>query len=106
MSFVTRLVNYHRVVRRHVVPILEPTNRWYLRSGEPPERSTLPLIFAALHRVSELSRYEPLRCRAHLDAQHNWLLAEFLRIAPAQFVQLIASEITGREFLKPAAVRL
>ncbi len=102
----SKLTAYHRDVRRHVVPIVEPLNRWYLRRKAAMPRSELPLIYAALHRLSELSRYEALRLRAHLEAQHNWLVAEFLRVAPAQFVHLLASEITGKEFLVPSAVRL
>lgn len=101
-----RLTNYHRTIRQHVTPIVEPANRWYLKVASARVGSTLPLILAALHRLSELSRYEPLRLRAHLEAQHNWLIAEFLRVAPAQFMHLIGSEITGREFLRPSAVRL
>jgi len=56
-----------------------------------------------MHRLSELSRYEPEALAGHLEAKHNWLLSEFLRVAPMQFAYGIASEITGLEFLKPDA---
>ena len=105
---INRLVSYHRRVRLDVVPIIEPLNRWYLR-----RRGTAAggfhqavIIFAALHRLSELSRYDPLRLRAHLNARHNWLVTEFLSLGPAQFIHLVSSEITGQEFLAPSAARL
>jgi hypothetical protein len=54
-----------------------------------------------MHRLSELSRYDPLSLRVHLDRQHNWLLSEFISVAPRQFIDEIASEITGCDFMVP-----
>jgi len=36
--------------------------------------SQLVLIYAAMHRLSELSRYEPLSFSGHFNVNHNWLL--------------------------------
>ena len=65
--------------------------------------SQLVLIFAAMHRLSELSRYDPVAFSGHLNVNHNWLLSEFIRTAPNQFIYGMASEITGLEFIKPDA---
>jgi YaaC-like Protein len=104
------LITYHNQVRQDITPIFAPVNSWYmkknLRAVQPVEKSQLPLLFAAMHRLSELSRYDPITLARHLDAQHNWILTEFLQVAPAQFINNIACEITGKEFVKPYAVRL
>lgn len=100
-----RLSTYHRKVRARIVPIYASENRWYLRkvSDKQPllSNSRLFLIYAAMHRLSELSRYDPVGLRNHFTAQHNWLLSEFIRSAPGQFIYGIASEITGLEFIRP-----
>lgn len=102
---------YHARLRTDVLPIsTTQMTRWYLR--KPTMRGVsfdLPLLgrmFGVMHRLSELSRYNPIRMERHLKAKHNWLLNEFLVQAPAQFVHLVASELTGREFVEPDAVRL
>ena len=100
-----RLITYHRRVRKQIVPIYASENRWYLRkvSTSQPQlpNSRLFLIYAAMHRLSELSRYDPVALKNHFNAQHNWLLSEFLHSAPGQFIFGIASEITGSEFIRP-----
>jgi len=106
-----RLAKYHERIRNDVFPVITRTSsRWYLRKpGGRGLAFKLPLvarIFAALHRFSELSRYDPVRLGRHLEAQHNWLLTEFLSLAPAQLVHIVASELSGREFLEPDSVRL
>jgi hypothetical protein len=106
-----RLRYYHQRLRTDVQPILTTgARRWYLRRPELRDQASgLPLparIFAAMHRLSELSRYDPIRLMRHFNAEHNWLLVEFLAQAPAQLVHLVASELAGREFLQPDAVRL
>jgi hypothetical protein len=60
-------------------------------------------MFAAMHRLSELSRYDPISLAGHFNVNHNWLLAEFIKASPSQFVYGIASEITGLEFIRPDA---
>lgn len=100
-----RLVRYHRKVRQSLFYIYGPQRLWYLKRGEVGsswvDRSSLTLTFAAMHRLSELSRYDPLSLRGHLDRQHNWLVSEFISVAPRQFIDEIASEMTGSDFLVP-----
>jgi YaaC-like protein len=100
-----RLLKYHAKVRKHVHYIYGPQRLWYLKRCKTGDawidRSSLTLTFAAMHRLSELSRYDPLSLRGHLGRQHNWLITEFIEVAPAQFIDEIASELTGCDFLAP-----
>ncbi|WFU06321.1 YaaC family protein (plasmid) [Rhizobium sp. CB3171] len=54
-----------------------------------------------MHRLSELSRYDPLKLSKLLETQRNWLLAEFIKTAPIQFLDEIACELTGQEIFVP-----
>ena len=105
-----RLKRYNQATRRHLCAIVGHDVRWYLRRvlAEAPSLtvSELPLTLAGLHRLSELARYEPLKLNKHLSAQHGWLLLEFLRISPSQFVFQIASELTGLYFYRPGTATI
>ncbi|CAH8239481.1 hypothetical protein VAEU17_5700001 [Vibrio aestuarianus] len=61
----------------------------------------MPIMFAAMHRLSELARYSPDKLAKHFECQHNWLLSEFITSASNQFIDEISSEITGYEFMIP-----
>lgn len=61
----------------------------------------LILIFSAMHRLSELARYDPQRLAEHFKYRQNWLLNEFIKVSPIQFIDEISSEITGLEFKIP-----
>lgn len=101
----TRLKNYHVRVRRRVTYINSSQWLWYIKrnvsSPDLVDHSSLVITFATMHRLSELARYEPHRLAGHLDAGHNWLLSEFISIALRQFVDEIAAEITGMDFMIP-----
>ena len=101
------LKDYHMNLRKHIRPIIGTPTRWYIRrdiaSIPALAYSELPVTFAMLHRLSELARYTPLLLNKHLAGQHGWLLAEFLKMAPAQYVFQVASEITGLYFHRPWA---
>ena len=98
---------YPKQIRRRIVPIYASENRWYLKKSvtghDKLVNSQLVLIFAAMHRLSELSRYDPILFSGHFKVNHNWLLSEFIKSSPNQFVYGMASEITGLEFIKPDA---
>lgn len=102
---VQRLSDYHRELRKRVFYIRGPHRLWYIKRGHNPagsiNRSCTPLTFAALHRLSELARYTPDRLAKHFEAQHDWLLSEFLDRALDQFIDQISSEITGNDFMPP-----
>lgn len=104
---ISNFERYHKQIRRRIVPIYASENRWYLKKSvsghDNVKNSQLVLIFAAMHRLSELSRYAPIDLNGHFNVNHNWLLSEFIKNAPNQFVYGVASEITGLEFIKPDA---
>jgi hypothetical protein len=104
---VVQFKKYHKTIRRRILPIFASENRWYLKKSvagsEAIQNSQLTLMFAAMHRLSELSRYDPVAFSSHFNVNHNWLLSEFIRMAPAQFIYGVSSEITGLEFIRPDA---
>lgn len=78
---------------------------WYLKGtvngGNRIKRQTTTLTLAAMHRLSEVCRYAPMELSKYLEGQKNWLLSEFIRMSGTQFIDEIASEITGKQFLIP-----
>lgn len=104
-SAIDRLQNYHSTTRRAIVHISGNRDLWYLKrsyeTNSVGHRHTLVLMFAAMHRLSELSRYDPAGFDRHLDGQANWLLTEFIENVTDQFVDQIATEITGCQFWPP-----
>ena len=104
---ITEFTKYHKTIRRRIMPIYSSENRWYLKKSvsghDKLNNSQLVLMFSAMHRLSELSRYDPISLAGHFNVNHNWLLAEFIKASPSQFVYGIASEITGLEFIRPDA---
>lgn len=101
-----RLWRYHHQVRQNVFYINGPTRLWYMKrksDGVPDfvSRTSLTITYAAMHRLSELARYEPLTLAKHFEGQYNWLLTEFIEVAPKQFIDEIAAEITGMDFMAP-----
>lgn len=107
---VRRLCKYHHATRRSVFYIQGDTRLWYLKRKSDGvadfiSHTSLPVTYAAMHRLSELARYEPLTLSKHFDAAHNWLLSEFIGISLNQFIDEIASEMTGRDFMPPGIRR-
>lgn len=100
-----RLKTYHAQTRRVVVNITGNRDLWYLKRHNAQNvvgmRHTIVLMFSAMHRLSELARYDPKGLESHLNGQANWLLTEFIGGSADQFVDQIASEITGCQFWPP-----
>ena len=95
----------HRKLRVSLFYINGVHTLWYLRAKTAGprilSRFTPVITLAAMHRLSELCRYKPLELDSFLSNQKNWLLSEFIQQAPDQFLDEIASEITGHQFLVP-----
>lgn len=99
-----KLKKYHQLVRKDVHFIYGSSDLWYFKRGGVNhliQKSPLTITFALMHRLSEMSRYKPIRLKKHFECQHNWLLSEFINLAPKQFIYGIACEITGKEFKVP-----
>ena len=96
---------YHKKLRKDLYYIYSPQRLWYIKRSNSVngfiERSSMTLIFAAMHKLSELARYSPNRLARHFEGRYNWLLSEFISIAPLQFIDELSSELTGYEFMPP-----
>lgn len=93
---------YHVKIRSQLRYIYGHTDLWYIKRKDLTnniiDRNTLSLTFAAMHRLSEMSRYEPNVLRNHLERNASWLLSEFISKSIFQFIDQISSEITGNDF--------
>ena len=102
---VNNLLGLHNTLRHDLQYINGAQTLWYIKSvaSGPKRISKFPttLTLAAMHKLSELSRYKPLKLDSFLSGQKNWLLSEFIQQAPNQFFDEIASEITGHQLLIP-----
>lgn len=100
-----KLCNYHTETRRDIVMISGDPEPCYLKrcikGNNLQGIRGLVIIFAAMHRISSLSRYDPSGLNRYLGGYENWLLTEFIEHATDQFIDQIASEITGFQFMKP-----
>jgi len=101
----SRLETYHRKLRQHLVYIVGSPDLWYIKrkrvGAKILQRYTLTLIMAAMHRLSELSRYDPEGLLKYLEAKENWLLTEFIELAPIQLMDELVCEMTSLEFGQP-----
>lgn len=99
------LAQLHRQLRNDLQYINGPLTLWYVKGNVKGaarlQRQSTTLAIAIMHRLSELSRYKPFDLQSLLAGQTNWLLTEFINMSPAQFIDEIASEITGNQFLIP-----
>ena len=77
---------------------------WYIKRADNRaqrgiiDKSCLVLTIAAMHKLSELSRYEPQTLDKYLNKEASWLLTEFITKSMYQFIDQISSEITGDDF--------
>lgn len=96
---------YHKKLRKDLYYINSTQRLWYIKRNNRVsgfiERSTITLIFAAMHRLSELARYNPERLEKHFEGRYNWLLSEFIGLALLQYIDELSSELTGYEFMPP-----
>lgn len=93
---------YHKKIRRELRYIYSPNDLWYIKRKDLTNRiidkSTLTLTIGAMHRLSELSRYNPQTLSKHLSNDASWLITEFINKSIYQFIDQISSEITGNNF--------
>ena len=98
----TSFENYYFNIRNKLRYIYSANDLWYIKRTDLKnhiiERNTSVLILAGMHRLSELSRYQPQTLEKHLESDHSWLLIEFINKSLLQFIDNISSEITGKDF--------
>jgi hypothetical protein len=102
---ISELAEFNSSLRRELHYINGTQTLWYLKCpvGGPARlgRQLPTLILATMHRLSEICRYQPLHLESFLSGQKNWLLSEFIEMSAGQFIDEIASELTGHQFLVP-----
>ena len=100
-----RLWGQHRRIRLDVKYISGSKDLWYLKrklSGSASiRRHDMTIAMAAMHRLSELSRYDPKGLIKYLESKENWLLTEFIQLAPNQFIDELVCEMTSLEIRIP-----
>lgn len=93
--------NYFKNIRTIMRYIYSPNDLWYIKRNDIVnliDKHPLILTFAGMHRLSELSRYNPSVLQRYLDGNESWLLSEFITKSIEQFIDNISSEITGDDF--------
>lgn len=99
------IVQLNRNLRPDLQYIHGSQTLWYIkgvvRGPRRLGRFPITLTLAAMHRLSEICRYRPIELARFLSGRKNWLLSEFIQLAADQFIDEIASELTGYQFLAP-----
>jgi len=102
----SKFYNYNATFRLNLFYIAGPQRLWYLKrkvtnSSPIINRFSPTLTFAVMHKLSELSRYNPERLENIFNSQMGWVINEFIEMAPYQFIDEISSEITKQEIMPP-----
>lgn len=86
--------------------VLTPWGLRFYFSTLPP-KVTLPQLaslYALMFYLGSITRYKPYDFDKILGGKYAWLVAEFLKAAPTQFLYGLASHIAGVEVVRPYAV--
>lgn len=100
----SNLSAYHKKVRKDLHYIRSDSRLWYIKKDIPTnshiiKRNSLTLIFAVMHWMSELVRYNPEKFEKYMRSKQNWLLHEFIETALYQFIDEISCEITHQDIM-------
>lgn len=102
MTAVTTLLS---TLRPDISYIAGSQTLWYAKAvvDRPARlrRSPITCTLLAMHRLSEICRYRPIELASFLTGQKNWLLTEFIRMSPSQFLDELSAELTGQQFMVP-----
>lgn len=63
------------------------------------KRNSITLIFAVMHWLSELVRYNPKKFEMLMNTKQNWLIHEFVDNALYHYIDEISCEITKAEIM-------
>lgn len=93
------LANYQSKIRKDLHYIYGTTRLWYLKKEITTnkhiiKRNSITLIYAVMHWLSELVRYNPKSFEELMESKQNWLIHEFVENALYHFVDEISCEIT------------
>ena len=98
------LKKYHGVLRKDLLYIYGDTRLWYVKKDIPNNphiirRNSVTLIFAVMHWLSELVRYNPEKFDKLMSTNQNWIIHEFVENALYQYIDEISCEITGVDIM-------
>lgn len=98
------LSKYHKKVRKDLHYILGDMKLWYIKKDIPQndkilKRNSITLIFAVMHWLSELVRYNPEKFNQMMSTKQNWLIHEFIDNALYQYIDEISCEMTGVDIM-------
>lgn len=98
------LSSYHGKIRKEFHYIFGDTRLWYIKKDIPTnghilKRNSISLIFATMHWLSELVRYNPEKFDDMMKTKQNWLIHEFVDNALYQFVDEISCEMTNADIM-------
>jgi hypothetical protein len=100
----SKFEEFYRDIRKCLEYIHGPRDLWYIKRcnvKKAIDRTSMTLTFAAMHKLSELARYNPDRLEKYLSKNSHWLLSEFINNSRDQFIDQISSEITGCDIRLP-----
>ena len=100
------LSDYHGKIRKDILYIFGDEKLWYIKKAIPQnqsiiQRNSVTLIFAVMHWLSELVRYNPEKFNQLMGTKQNWLIHEFVETALYQYIDEISCEITGTDIMTP-----
>ncbi|MGH2340113.1 YaaC family protein [Segnochrobactraceae bacterium EtOH-i3] len=102
-----KLNEFHKTLRIDISVISGFQDSWYLKRCVTRfiniKRHGLVISMLIMHRLSEISRYNPDRMLKYLNGKENWLINEFVRASIVQFIDEISCEITSLELKRPKA---
>ena len=99
-----KLSKFHGQVRKDLLYIYGDTRLWYLKKEIPTnkhilKRNSVTLIFAVMHWLSELVRYNPEKFELLMNTKQNWLIHEFVDNALYHYIDEISCEITKADIM-------
>ena len=98
------LAKYHGTMRKDIHYIHGNSRLWYLKKNITTnrhilKRNSITLIFAIMHWLSELVRYNPEKFEKMMSTKQNWLIHEFVDNALDHFVDEVSCEITKADIM-------
>ena len=99
-----KLKEFNAELRKNFVYIGGNHPVWFikrtgLKNKDVLNISTITINMAVMHRLSEIARYKPEQLQHLMDSKESWLFREYMTAALDQFVDEMASEITGKDVM-------
>ena len=96
--------SYHGKARKNLFYIVGNVRLWYIKKEIPNnthllKRNSITLIYAVMHWLSELVRYNPEKFNKLMTTKQNWLLHEFIDNALYQYIDEISCEMTSVDIM-------